>query len=115
LIVHTANGTDIRDRRRHGREPDLDLSGDQIGHRRAIATIGHVLKVGAGHCVEQLSRQMARGPNAGRGKAELAWIGLRVRDQFRNCLYWNRRINLDHIRHAHYAADRRRVTNKIKA
>src|SRR5262249_12770746 len=55
-------GTYIRDRRCHGRESDLDLSGDKISHCRAIATIRDVLKVGAGHCIEQLSRQMAVRP-----------------------------------------------------
>jgi hypothetical protein len=55
--------TDVSDRRGHGREPNLDLPGDKIGHRGTIAAITHVLKVGADHCIEQLSGQVAYGPN----------------------------------------------------
>ena len=66
----------MSDRRRHGRKPDLDLAGDEIDHGGPVAAIGHVLQVGAGHGVEQLSGQMARGADAGHWKLSLPGLAL---------------------------------------
>ena len=58
---------------------------------------------------------MARRPDAGRGKAELARIGLGVGDQFRNGFYGNGGIDLDDVWHAHHAGNRRGVADEIEA
>jgi hypothetical protein len=44
-----------------------DLARDEIGHRRRRALIGDVRQVHAGHELEQLSRDMLRAADAGRG------------------------------------------------
>jgi hypothetical protein len=63
--------------------------------------------------VEQMAGQMARSPDPSRSKAERVCLG--VRNQFRDGLYRNRRIDLDDIGHTHYAGDRCRVADEIEA
>ena len=65
---------------------DLHLPAEQIGQRRCLAAIRHVDHVDAGHHLEQLARQMARGPVAGRRHVDLARIGLGIGDELGNRL-----------------------------
>ena len=103
----------MADRRRHGGEADLDLARDQIGHGRPVAAIRHVLQIEPGHFVEQLSRQMARRADAGRGVTER--FGLGVGDELRNGLHRDRRIDFKHVGHADDACYRRGVADEVEA
>src|SRR5580700_1502528 len=57
---------------------------------------------------------MDGGPDPGRGKIDLAWVGPGIGDEFRNGLGWKCRIDFHDIRHAKHARDRRDVANKIE-
>ena len=64
-----------------------DAPGEQIGHHRRDAAIGHMLDVDARHGLEQLAGEMLRGADAGRAEGELAGIARAHRRRARRTLF----------------------------
>ena len=72
-------------------------------------------EVHAGHELEQLSRDMLRAADAGRGHVELAGIGLGVGDELGDGLDRHRGVDLHDQRNALDLPDRRDVADKVEA
>ena len=70
---------------RHGEidHHERDLPGDDVGHRRHAAAIGHVLRLGADLVQEHFHQQMMRRRGAGGAVAHLAVLAFHQRDQVR--------------------------------
>ena len=74
----------------------LDVSGDDVVHRRRGAAVVRVSELDAGHVREQLAGEMRRGRNARRADDQLAGLVLGVFDQLGDRMHRQRRI--DHQR-----------------
>jgi hypothetical protein len=70
-------------------------------------------QVDASHHLEQFARHMARAAIAARTHIDLARIGLRVRDELREGLGRDRRVDFDDVGHAHDACYGRNVADEI--
>src|SRR5262249_18431171 len=80
----------------------MHLATEQVSQRRYITAIRHMHYVNASYCLEQLASQMGNTSDAGRCHANLTWIGLRISDELRNCVCWNRWIDNQDGRLADY-------------
>src|SRR6516164_414744 len=106
-------GLDVFDYRRQRIEHDLNLAAEQIGLRGRRAAIRYVKYANTSHHLEQLARQMAQVPIAGRCHIELARVGLGIGDEFGNRLRRNRWIYHHHNGHVNHARDRRDIEGEI--
>ena len=77
---------DVWQRRRHGVEHDMHLTGDQPRERRHRALVGYVHHVDAGHHPQHLAGQMTQISAPARSHVELAGVGLRIDDELRQRL-----------------------------
>jgi hypothetical protein len=91
----------VREHRRHAGEHHLHASGEQIGHRRRSSFVGHVHDFRAGERLEKLSAEMRRSAGADRCEVERARLGFRERDQLRDRIRGDRRMNDQHLRAHH--------------
>jgi hypothetical protein len=83
--------------------------------RRAIAAIGHVHYVHAGHPIEQFAGQVGRAAVAGGRHVDPARISLGIANELGNGLGWNRWVHHDDIWLAADGRDRRDVADEIEA
>jgi hypothetical protein len=74
-------GLDMREHRRHRREAHLHMPGHDILQRRSGAAIRHMHDVDLALRLEQFAGEMRRRAVAAGREADLARIGLGVRDQ----------------------------------
>jgi hypothetical protein len=69
----------VRRRRGHGLEGELDLAADQVGEQRRAALVGHVQRVDTGLQPEHLDREMLDRAWPGRAEGHLTRLGLAQR------------------------------------
>ena len=100
---------DERHRGRERGEQDRNLPGQEIRHGRAAAPIGHVDPVDAGVALEILAGDVMNGVRSGASERELARMGLRIGDQFRDVAH---RQGLVH-HEAHGQLDRERERGQV--
>ena len=97
-----------------GRKRIWHASAKQISEGRSKPAIRHVNQVDAGHLLEQFTCNMACGAGARRRHADLAAIGLSVRDELGNCFGWDQWIDHHDVGLAADACHRRDVANEIE-
>ena len=111
--AHLAGG-DLRQHHRHEIEEHLDVSTDEIIHRRSRAAIRHMHDVDLRHALEQLAGQMIGGAVARRGEVDLARLLFRQRDQFPHILGRYCGIDDQHDRRSREQCDGREIRGRIE-
>src|SRR5262249_50765409 len=99
---------------RDAAEIDLHLSADKIGQRGAATAIRYVHDLDASHHLEKLSSDMWRGAVARRCHIDLARIGLRICNEFRERFDRKRRGHHHNQAHAYEARNRRDIADEIE-
>ena len=92
-------------------EPGLDLAAQHVGHDLRTTLVGDVLEVDAGQLLELLPGQARRRLRT--AEAELAGVGLGIRDELAQGLRGQRRDGDDHPRRASDQRDRRDIGHRV--
>src|SRR5262249_27585209 len=107
-------GLDVLDGRGQCTEVDLQLPGHEVSQRGRYPAIRHMNHADAGHHLEQLAEHMGRASVAGGPHVDLARVGLRVGDEFRNRLGGKRRMYTTSAGGTHEARAWRDVADKFE-
>jgi hypothetical protein len=91
----------------------VDLAGQQIGHRRRRAAVGHVHQLDPGAQAEQLGGQMRRCSVAGRTVGDLPPPPLRLRHQVLHRPDPQRLAHHNDLRHREHQGRRREVAQRV--
>ena len=103
----------MRHRAAGGIEHQVDLSGDQVLHRRAAAAIRHERELRAGLLLEEHAADMRGRADTGMPLRGLVGIGLEPRDQLLEVLRRHRLLGDDHQRLRRQQHDRLEIVQHI--
>src|SRR5262249_36554654 len=110
--THSA-GPDVFDGGWHVVEQHLNLTSEQIGHRRSCAAIWDMDHVDLGHHLEKLSGHMGSASRARRRHVDPAAVGVGISNKLRNCLRRKRWVPDHDERSTGEMNDRVAITNEI--